>query len=160
VTAQRVLGFAAIAAVVAGVVVAFLTIGSPERARIAALDRVRVEDMYRIASALHDRFTVDGKLPPSLPDDLTPYRYAMPDQNANITRDPVSGKAYSYRVLDPSHYRLCATFARAADIRPRERTGRPWKHPAGSWCFTFDARNAVIEPDEGYQPSSSGPPPF
>jgi hypothetical protein len=160
VNVQRALSFLAIAVVAAGIVIAFLTIGSPQRARVAALDRVRIEDLYQIAWALNNRLGADGKLPQTLPDDLTAYRYGLPDRHTDVFKDPVTAVPYRYRRLDGDRYRLCATFADAAGTRPHDRPGRTWKHAAGPTCFTFDVRNAVIEPDAIFQYPSNGPPPF
>lgn len=129
---------AALAAVVAGCIVAFRAIGTPSYARDVALDRRRVEDLFSIAQRLHERFGgAAGTLPPALSDGLTD------DVTGRDTgQDPVSRKAYEYRRLSKRRYELCATF-----VLPSENgegsiyDAKGWRHGAGRTCYAIDVQS-------------------
>jgi hypothetical protein len=129
VTVSRAVAVAAILIVVAIVVAAFVTIGSPNRARAEALDRQRVLNLGNVAAGLHEDYSA-GPLPAALP---------------QPRRDPVSGKPYEYQRLGDNRYHLCATFE--LPTPPDQRTGSDvntfWRHPAGRFCYTFDAGSRV-----------------
>jgi hypothetical protein len=129
VTVSRAIAAAAIVIVAAIVVAAFVTIGSPNRARAEALDRQRVLDLGDVAAELHEDYGA-RPLPAALP---------------QPRRDPVSGKPYEYRRLGDNRYHLCATFE--LPTPPEQRTGTDvntfWRHPAGRFCYILDAGNRV-----------------
>jgi hypothetical protein len=129
VTISRAITVAAILIVVAIVVAAFVTIGSPNHARAEALDRQRVSDLGDAAAELHEDYGA-GPLPAALP---------------QPRHDPVSGKPYQYQRLNDNRYRLCATFE--LPTPPEQRAGPDvntfWHHPAGRFCYPLDAGNRV-----------------
>lgn len=135
-----------IAAIGAGIVVAagvaggFATIGSPQHARLVALDRRRVDDLVIIAERLRVRYH-DG-LPAQLPAELGAVR----NDGSSAMRDPLTGAPYEYARESASRYRLCATFA-TRSVTPRWETGRA--HPAGHACFPGDV-------SRGYPPLGDG----
>ena len=124
---------AVISAVVAAVVVTgFLVMGSPKEARKEELDRRRVEDLRTLANLV----TPETGRP--LRDSLDVNRYTPLAKTALV--DPATAEPYGYRVIDSTHFELCATFdteVRAEDMQPYERE---WAHPAGRHCFRFDTR--------------------
>lgn len=128
-TLSRAITVAAILIVVATVVAAFVTIGSPNHARAEALDRQRVSDLGDVAAELHEDYSA-GPLPALLP---------------QPRHDPVSAKPYEYRRFGDNRYQLCATFE--LPTPPDKRTGPDvntfWHHPAGRFCYTLDAGNRV-----------------
>jgi hypothetical protein len=129
VTVSRAIAVAAILVVVAVVVAAFATIGSPKHARAEALDRQRVSDLSDMAAELHEDYGA-RPLPATLP---------------QTRHDPLSGKPYEYRRFGHNRYRLCATFE--LPTPPEQRTGPDigtfWYHPAGRFCYTLDAGRRV-----------------
>ncbi|HYZ16202.1 MAG TPA: hypothetical protein VE591_07355, partial [Candidatus Acidoferrum sp.] len=112
--------------VAGGVAAGFATIGSPQHARLAALDRQRIDDLVAIAEILRARYR-DG-LPVRLPPDLGAVRA----DGSNATRDPATNAPYTYARETRSRYRLCATFA-TSSIATRWEGVRA--HPAGRACF-------------------------
>jgi hypothetical protein len=100
--------------------------------------------MYRIASAMHDRFGKGDTLPAGLPSDIAPG-----DNH---------GTPYTYQRVDRNMYRLCANFELA--YRPSRPTDWGWKHPAGRSCFAFDVRKNIIEPNDVDGEPVGGSPPF
>jgi len=129
VTISRAITVAAILIVVAIVVAAFVTIGSPNHARAEALDRQRVSDLADVAAELHEDYGAG------------PLRAALPQPR----HDPVSSKPYEYQRLGENRYRLCATFE--LPTPPDQRTGPDvntfWHHSAGRFCYTLDVGNRV-----------------
>jgi hypothetical protein len=146
VTVRRILPYVAIAVVVGGLIWAFVTIGTPGHARLAALDRIRLSNLYEIALAMHDRFSTSNGLPASLPSD-------------HFASDPQSAAPYEYRRIDRNAYRLCATFA--LSYHPARPADRGWKHPSGHACFEFDGRKSPIDPEaNAFEGTVGESPPF
>lgn len=109
--------------------------GSPLVARSNAIDDRRAEDLQSIQSAVNRYYTDFGQLP----DSLGTLRGPDPGSSVPDLRDPVSGEAYGYRVIDAQRYELCATFERpSAEVAARLRVYRDfWRHPAGRVCYTI-----------------------
>src|SRR5579864_4357319 len=114
---DRFAGLAATAAVLAAVVVGFVSLGSPGTQRLVQMDNRRIQNISGIASTINRKWITSHQLPPSL-DEIGP-------QN----RDPLTNAPYEYRSGQESHYQLCATFAR--DYHPPQRRAPFWDHPAG-----------------------------
>jgi hypothetical protein len=124
---------ALISAIVAATVVGgFLVMGSPREARKEELDKRRVEDLRMLANLM----TPEPGRP--LRDSLDVNGYS-PDMKRQLT-DPATSEPYGYRLVDSTHFELCATFdteVRPEDLQPYERD---WAHAQGRHCFRFDAR--------------------
>jgi hypothetical protein len=121
------------ALVAAGVVVAFVAIGTPTDARRAALDLRRERDLSTIAATLH-RHGVGRGLPLHLPDAF--------DASTPMPRDPETRQPYAYRRLNARRYRICASFSAPADNRAGGWTGPfdiRWPHENGTTCYELDA---------------------
>ena len=109
-------------AVLAGLVLAFMVLGSPAHQRDLAFDRRRVDLLQSMSNEIRSRYF--GTLPTALPDAL-------------IRHDPQTRARFIYRRLGPKAYELCATFALPHD------DGSPydaWKHAAGLQCFRATLR--------------------
>lgn len=117
-------------AVAASIVAAIATIGTPARQRMLRLDERRVHDITQLQSAIEGHFEIEGGLPASL-DALARSRAWA----AREFRDPDTGEAYGYRILDARRYQLCATFA-APTPQPQRRWAAELVHPAGRHCVT------------------------
>jgi hypothetical protein len=138
--AERIFGFAAVALVAAGLVLAFLLIGTPGHARLVALDARRVDDLQNIAVELNNRFGYgDTALPVHLPREV-------------VRKDPRTKQPYEYRRLSARDYELCAVFALGS---PRDDTaagddvtpfGRVWRHGAGRTCYKLNDRTRDVDP--------------
>jgi hypothetical protein len=155
---RRILPFVAIAVVAGGLIWAFVTVGTPAHARLAALDRIRISNLYEIALAMHDRFGRNTELPPTLPSDLKPLDSGVVGTGDNFANDPVSGVPYEYRRIDPKTYRLCATFA--LSYHPMRAVDRGWKHPSGHTCFEIDVHKVPIRADFSDDAPIGESPPF
>lgn len=140
-SANRIFGVAAIAAVAGGLILAFLVIGTPGHSRLIALDERRVRDMQSIATELRDRYgDADATLPAHLPQGLERY-------------DPSTNRPYEFRRVDAENYVLCAVFAArpqrkdaSADDFSFVRTSRAWQHGTGRTCYKLNVRRSAIVP--------------
>jgi hypothetical protein len=103
-----------------------------------------VEDLQRLATAVDLYRTRGGHLPGSLEE----VRRDLPN---DISRDPVTGQPYAYRLISVDRYELCADFQRASEA-DRGYGGYDyggsagvgfWSHPAGHRCFELKSREAV-----------------
>ena len=128
----RWLAVAAGVVVLATIVAAIVSMGSPSTQRDIRMDERRVGDLERIARAVEryeDRH--DG-----LPPDLATLA-AEPGQNLAIV-DPVGGAAYGYEVTGNDRYRLCAEFVTDTGKLPgngRAMVDEDWLHGQGRQCF-------------------------
>lgn len=129
---ERIAGAAVIIVVVAGVVLAFLSIGPPAQSRQLSLDRARVTDLSMIRGAIIYYGRSEKKGPPAALRDLTGPLPQGIDMN-----DPQTGRPYEYRVLSAKRYMLCATFA--SQQQPENDYSGPsrWFHGAGHTCYTI-----------------------
>ncbi|MDJ0702283.1 MAG: hypothetical protein QNJ46_03300 [Leptolyngbyaceae cyanobacterium MO_188.B28] len=134
--------FAVIAsiAVVIGVVAGFWVLGGPNRQRLIAADRERVEDLRSIAWRLYQEAErdLDRGQAVELPESL---------EGRNSAVDPITNLAYEYRRLSQTTYELCAEFATDSGDSPLRQTPRrseenEWRHPQGRHCFEFDVSEA------------------
>jgi hypothetical protein len=90
-------------------------------------------DLYQIATKINNDWNSNGhKLPQHL-DELRDVALA----------DPISRSAYEYHTAQANGYELCATFALASEAIPRSSA---WSHPAGHYCFRFDASRGPDNP--------------
>ncbi len=111
-------------AVVVALVLGFAPIGSPFEAQAIARDTAKLQALSQVAATANSDRTVTGatSVPATIPG-TTPGEYQR---------------------IDANEYHLCDTFERPS---PTTITGM-WKHPAGRYCFTIDARrNPEYVPD-------------
>ncbi len=114
-------------------------IGSPMQERSRKFDERRVEDLKAISSEVYQ--IVYGGMPHDagreqikpLPELLTYVVEGARNRRLNID-DPVTGEMYLYKVLDDTHFKLCAVFdgPRTYDYDVF------WDHPANEHCYEFD----------------------
>ena len=118
--------------------------GSPGTARLHKFDERRVEDLQTIHAEIERICFGDGRFQPPkerqllrpLPATLEEVASSAKRRRPDI-RDPETGEAYGYEVLDETHFRLCATFRFLRD----EERDPIWPPPSGRRCFPFDALN-------------------
>lgn len=130
-----IIGIVTVAAIIAGIWV----IDSPNQQRRLRLDDARVSDLVVLETAARSYWKEHDRLPPSL-DVLR----AQPGVNLPA-RDPDGGPDYRYRLLDATHFELCARFATDTAARTPEPRGMPaaqWAHPAGEHCFRRSAKDS------------------
>ena len=128
---------AALALVAFGLVVGFTQIGSPFVQRTSSQDARRVSDLSAIARALNGRWVGRGLQDFILP--ATIQDMARLDLSGGSITDPVTDRLYDYAPLSGTTYRLCADFAASS---PAGVSGQ-WRHDAGRYCFSLDARDPV-----------------
>lgn len=128
----RWLAVAAGVVVLATIIAAIATMGSPSTQRDIRMDERRVGDLERIARAVERYQHRHDVLPPDLA-----TLASEPGQNLAIF-DPVDGAAYGYEVTDDDRYRLCAEFITDTGQLPgngRPMVGEDWLHGRGRQCF-------------------------
>ena len=107
--------------VLATIVWGIRIVGSPSTARLRRLDRQRVDDLrtiHREVQSLCQDPDIKNELKRDLPDSLD--ELASMARSERINRlDPLSGEAYEYRVIGPTRYEVCATFASSRPVRRR-----------------------------------------
>jgi hypothetical protein len=139
---QRAFFAASLALVVAGLAGGFSATGTPENQRQRAFDDRRVENLSAIAAIVRRN---EGRDPahPVLPADGTALR-ALAEKDggtAEMLADPQTLRPYEYTRITPGRYRLCASFS--ADAFTDTTLPLTWRHPAGQYCFEFNAEDAV-----------------
>jgi len=121
----------AAAAVLAAIVCGFTVTGSPETARLRALDARRVNDLHDISMNIDRKYswqTIDAHSRGPLVD--------VELDNEQPRRDPQTRILYPYVPETGGRYRICATFSLADNA-----TEPAWlNHHAGRQCFERDAR--------------------
>jgi hypothetical protein len=147
VTTRRMhLGFAGAAGalVLAVLVGGFVIAGTPMTARLEQWDERKLEDLQTIRTEIGYIVLEPGEsggqprikrgLPKTLDEVVQLAEYSRPQ-----IRDPQTGDAYEYEVIDETHFRLCTMFN-----LPRDKTYEVfWNHPAGRHCYVVD----VLERD-------------
>lgn len=133
-----ILGVVTIVSIGAG----FLIIGSPADQRNRRFDTQRVNDLQMLQSQVINYWTQKGAIPAQIGD--------MQDSISGfvIPKDPETGVAYEYKVIDKLNFQLCADFktvgpdagsARNLSYTPYN-VGDPysqnWAHKAERACFT------------------------
>lgn len=145
-------GGVAIAFVVLSLVIGFMVMGSPASQRMKHYDDQRVSDIQNINYQIINYWQLKRTLPKVAIDvENKATGYGLPV-------DPETGVAYSYEVVNPLSYKLCATFSLANDTASTgvDSTGRNgatqavpvpvsvtkfpaqenWNHGSGVQCFT------------------------
>lgn len=136
-------------AVLAAIVLGFVTVGSPKEQRKTRFDTERASDLMSIQWEVLNYWQSKNVLPQSLEqleDDFSGYK---------VPTDPETGEAYEYAVKGPLSFELCATFARANAGDPKlplSAPRDPWGpdasfvHDAGRVCFdrTIDAEKWTV----------------
>jgi hypothetical protein len=119
-------------------IVGLIAMGAPHTARLRELDRRRVEDLDQLAGAIIAYHGHNGRLPRNL-DEVIIDPSA---RDRRLTgRDPVSGTAYGYVVIDSIWFELCATFSTADSLGPYGMpVGAFWRHADGRHCYRFHAQ--------------------
>jgi hypothetical protein len=145
-------GWAVTGIVGLGIVLGFLTAGSPEQARKHAFDEERAGHLGELSRCI-DRYARElGQLPPSLEELKKTSQFAY---CGNSMQDPETKAQYEYRIVTASReqgpakvgeFELCATFALPSVGGGREyfysdRMNAIWQeHPAGRSCDTVTAQ--------------------
>ncbi len=119
----------------------FLIIGSPTTQRNRRFDMQRVGDLQMLQSQVINYWTQKGAIPAQIGD--------MQDSISGfvIPKDPETGAAYEYKVIDKLNFQLCANFKTVGPDANQARNlaypypssdpySQNWSHDAERTCFT------------------------
>jgi hypothetical protein len=143
VSRDRAFSIAAGCAVVLGLFLGFVPVGSPEHQRSLAFDAQRINDLYNIAVQIYSTNAVGRYRAARLAGKpITMEPLPAPSSLAEVTNlsptvqlDPETRVPYTYTPLEGPSYRLCAHF----NAPTQGMTVSAWAHTAGYDCFTLDA---------------------
>ena len=125
--------------------IGFFFAGSPQKARLARLDELRLGHLQQIQYEIINYWQSKGHVPKS----LDVLNDAM--RGVVIQSDPQSGASYEYVQTGDLTFDLCAEFSRQGDsefgysmpMRPVRYPGKGmdaknsiWQHPSGHHCFS------------------------
>ncbi|MBD5633961.1 MAG: hypothetical protein IAI49_05725 [Candidatus Eremiobacteraeota bacterium] len=131
--------------VATGLVLAFLTIGTPAHNREIELDAKRIEGLDEMGTSIRTRYGEGGRLPKALPSDFEANPYLRREFD-----DPETGRRYEYRRIDDDRFQLCADFSAPSDSEgddhPRA-SSMSWPHPAGFFCKAYSTRRGLASPN-------------
>lgn len=151
--APRIFAWGTSAAVVIVIIAGFMIVGSPATQRQIRFDERRVGDLQNIQGSVINFWTQKNMLPPkleSLKDSISGFVPPL---------DPETNQNYSYEIISPLSFRLCAEFRKASlDQKFGAQNGQKfaspvyydgyyggpdqnWTHDAGKQCF-----ERVIDP--------------
>ena len=116
--------------------------GAPKTLRTQRADSRRVQDLYELSQQISNRWNVRGHQLPGHLDELLDVPLA----------DPVTRGTYGYRPGDGSKYQLCAWFAMPSRNDDGSAQAKQWSHPAGYYCYSFDAAEPPGTPSFAYSP--------
>lgn len=137
----RLLLILASVAMIGAVLCGLHVLGSPAHQRDLRLDARRTENLHLMTMSIHDYWMKNHVMPVDL---------STMDIQASLKSDPVTGKPYGYKRLSDESYSLCADFSAASEDSPETHymlgsyapVEPQWKHPAGLYCFSFQAKTA------------------
>jgi hypothetical protein len=122
-------------AVIFAVVVAlgFHELGSPKTQRLKQIDGQTVRIISQVAEQTRQAYVAEKELP----GDLSKVSVGK--------RNPANGEAIRYRIKTGSQYELCARFStdNREQLGDNESGYKFWEHPAGNYCFSFEATGRV-----------------
>lgn len=128
---------------IVAVLYGFSIIPSPSTENLISTDHKRVVDLANIQASVDDYYQSNSVLPPSLDEMTTNINDTTTPLEKN---DPKTKQPYSYQVISPYAYKLCATFTNNSynenpnnsdTVNPDYATySSDFKHPAGYYCFT------------------------
>jgi hypothetical protein len=111
----------------------FMNVETPSEVRQMKLDQQQIADLQEIQWRIEDHYRIHEILPPAI--DVL-YEEEM------IPEAPTDREAYQYRVTDPTHYELCATFEFPSSQNDTRKTmysgyerNNNWSYSAGEKCF-------------------------
>jgi len=141
--------------VAAGIVAAFVVVGSPSQERARRMDQQRVNNLQQITYALDSYYMLKKDIPPSLKE-----LAGTQDVYLESINDPQTKEEYAYRKIEATKYELCATFETEAQKSDVTGMAKPvgygpydtmWQHGLGRQCFELQVRTAN-KPDKPLVP--------
>lgn len=122
------------------VVLGFSQSGPPRVQRELRADSQRVNQLYRLSTAIRNYWTSHASQLPTGIDQLPGTAFT----------DPITHAPYEYRPTRANQYELCAVFARDTEPQVSGTGPNPWVHRAGHQCFPMDAAVTAEMPTQFY----------
>jgi len=132
-------GVGATVIVIAALVLGFMNTQTPNEVRGYRLDSTQTNDLSLIQSNIESFNSNNGALPQTLDEAFL---------GIEVPVAPEGRADYEYRVIGPTTYELCATFANESSRAEQQQYAEPmyvddsymkgnmnWTHGAGEWCF-------------------------
>jgi hypothetical protein len=118
-------------------------IPSPQQTRNTRIDQTILGNFSSLDNAIQTFYQSKQKLPKDLNELKSNFNYIT----ATDMKDPVTGKAYDYKIVDKKDYQLCATFqtsnkSGADNTYPNNLYIDQWPHDAGYQCLTQNIKEA------------------
>jgi len=151
--AQQV-GIGAAVVVLIAIISGFFIMGTPGEVRLMRFDSEKVSNLQDIQWQIVNYWQQKEALPATLEE------LEDPISGYGIPTDPQTGESYTYNVVGPTSFQLCATFntvsneklaSEAMPVRAYGSIEGNWQHEAGEVCF-----DRTIDP-ERYPPYAKEP---
>jgi hypothetical protein len=125
---MKLLAICVSAIVLAAVIAAFTTVGSPSKQRAIRFDERRISDLQTLENEVGTYWQINNHLPAS-----------FLNLTGVIPTDPETNKPYEYRVKTDPTYELCASFNfDSVNNYPKPYPvygNETWDHGPGRTCF-------------------------
>ncbi len=123
--------------VAAAFVASFWFVESPTEARSRLHDQAVVNDLSILDGAVNNFYNTNNKKLPAKLSELANLSaaYYLP---TDAFVDEATGAAYDYKILDATHYQLCASFQVSSEVLEKNQayyTDARWQHAVGYKCF-------------------------
>jgi hypothetical protein len=145
---MKYLAYVFVVLVAGAVIFGLWSIGSPETARKARMDDIRVSNLINLQEQIIYYWQGKGALPSALSD--------LKDETRGVfvPVDPETRKEYSYKRTGNLSFELCADFLLdSGTYAGKKIAGEPnavgsfsWSHPAGTFCFAREIDPAFYKP--------------
>jgi hypothetical protein len=129
--------FGSLVLVAAVFVASFFFVESPAEARARQHDQAVINDLSTLDGAINSFYSTNNKKLPAKLSDLTQLSasYYLP---ADAFVDEADKSAYGYKIIDATHYQLCANWQVASEVLSKSDSfyvDARWQHEVGSKCF-------------------------
>jgi len=129
--------FGSLVLVAAVFVASFWFVESPTEARARQHDQGVVNDLNILDGAINNFYNANNKKLPAALSNLSEMSaaYYLP---ADAFVDETGDKAYDYKLIDATHYQLCANFQVSSEVLKQNKSyyiDARWQHEVGYQCF-------------------------
>ncbi len=157
---RKVFAYGASFIMLAAIVAGFFLVGSPKEERARKFDDQRVQNLQFIQSEIVNWFVQKGTLPKTM--DLLNDSI----RGVVVPKDPETGAAYTYEIIDKENFKLCAIFNQpsldqisTAKIPPERAVpaypsgnlyygNENWAHGQGETCFDRRIDKDLYKPEK------------
>ncbi len=135
---QKILAIVVSTMIGAAIIYGFIVAGSPGTARQVQFDRQRLSDLRQISQSVQHYANDKGELPVDLALLINDPKYV---RSFGIYTDKETGNDYEYRLIDETHYELCAVFFASSDEQDDKYYREPYPVP-----MTIDGKEMGVDP--------------